>query len=96
MQTTGKIYNHQKILDTFEFLTRYAKQSKQTTWGAFWNGKRIKSTTGKMSWNTIGGAKNAVRLALGNHEATQSGFKNAAEACKFYEDKGLLTYKELK
>ena len=83
------------LINHFQVMVDNAKRSKQVTWGAYWNGERMKSTTGKMSWNTLGAAKNAIRHAISHHVATQAGFKSSAEACQTFEKSGTLTYKQL-
>lgn len=82
-----------RVEQKFNFLQKLAEGKH--TWGAFYRGERLKSSTGKMSWNTVGAAKNAIILAVGHSVARGNGFKNAAELCKDLEKRGLLIYKTL-
>lgn len=65
------------------------------TWVAKFKGKQIKTYSNKSSWRKINHAKNAIRNSISYSNYRGEGFRSAAEACKHYEDLGLLTYERI-
>lgn len=82
-----------EVIELFE--TMVDMHGARGSWGAFYKGKRIRTFSGKVTWNTLGAAKNAIRFAIGTSAARSSGYRNSSEACKDFEEKGILTYKQL-